>query len=34
MCYGRLGHLFPYLPHQAGYHKHLKAAAPLICITA
>ena len=31
MCYGRLGHLFPYLPHQPGYHKRLKAAAPLIC---
>jgi hypothetical protein len=33
MCYGRLGHLFPYLPHQPGYHKRLKAAAPLICKT-
>jgi hypothetical protein len=31
MCYGRLGHLFPYLPHQPGYHKRLVAAAPLIC---
>ena len=31
MCYGRLGHLFPYLPRQPGYHKRLKAAAPLIC---
>jgi hypothetical protein len=31
MCYGRLGHLFPYLPKQPGYHKRLKAAAPLIC---
>jgi hypothetical protein len=31
MCYGRLGHLFPYLPCQPGYHKRLKAAAPLIC---
>ena len=31
MCYARLGHLFPYLPHQPGYHKRLKAAAPLIC---
>jgi hypothetical protein len=30
MCYGRLGHLFPYLPHQPGYHKRLKAAAPLL----
>ena len=33
MCYGRLGHLFPYLPHQPGYHKRIKAAAPLICET-
>jgi hypothetical protein len=33
MCYGRLGHLFPYLPEQPGYHKRLKAAAPLICKT-
>ena len=33
MCYGRLGHLFPYLPHQPGYHKRVKAAAPLICQT-
>jgi hypothetical protein len=31
LCYGRLGHLFPYLPKQPGYHKRLKAAAPLIC---
>jgi hypothetical protein len=31
MCYGRLGHLFPYLPKQPGYHKRVKAAAPLIC---
>ena len=31
MCYGRLGHLFPYLPEQPGYHKRVKAAAPLIC---
>src|SRR5512140_1815828 len=30
MCYARLGHLFPYLPHQPGYHKRLKAAAPLL----
>ena len=29
--YGRLGHLFPYLPKQPGYHKRVKAAAPLIC---
>jgi hypothetical protein len=34
MCYGRLGHLFPYLPKQPGYHKRLKAAAPLICKTS
>jgi DDE family transposase len=31
MCYVRLGHLFPYLPKQPGYHKRLTAAAPLIC---
>ena len=30
LCYGRLGHLFPYLPRQPGYHKRLKAAAPLL----
>ena len=30
LCYGRLGHLFPYLPHQPGYHKRVKAAAPLV----
>jgi hypothetical protein len=30
MCYARLGHLFPYLPKQPGYHKRLKAAAPLL----
>lgn len=29
-AYGRLGHLFPYLPKQPGYHKRLLAAAPLI----
>jgi hypothetical protein len=28
-----LGHLFPCLPAQPGYHKRLKAAAPLICKT-
>jgi DDE family transposase len=33
LCYGRLGHLFPYLPRQPGYHKRVKAAAPLICKT-
>lgn len=31
MCHARLGHLFPYLPKQPGYHKRLKAALPLIC---
>jgi DDE family transposase len=31
LCQGRLGHLFPYLPKQPGYHKRIKAAAPLIC---
>jgi len=30
LCYARLGHLFPYLPKQPGYHKQLKAAAPLL----
>jgi hypothetical protein len=30
MCYARLGHLCPYLPKQPGYHKRLKAAAPLL----
>jgi hypothetical protein len=30
MCYARLGHLFPYLPNQPGYHKRLKAAVPLL----
>jgi len=29
LCYGRLGHLFPYLPKQPGY-KRLKAAGPLL----
>lgn len=29
-CYGRLGHLFPYLPKQPGYSKRIKAAGPLI----
>jgi hypothetical protein len=33
LCYGRLGHLFPCLPKQPGYHKRVKAAAPLICQT-
>jgi hypothetical protein len=30
MCYGRLGHLFRYLAKQPGYHKRVKAAAPLL----
>jgi hypothetical protein len=30
LCYGRLGHLFAYLPKQPGYHKRPKAAAPLL----
>ena len=29
-CHTRLGHLFPYLPKQPGYHKRLTAAAPLL----
>ena len=29
-AYGRLGHLFCYLPGQPGYHKRLKAAASLL----
>ena len=29
-AYCRLGHLFPYLPGQPGYHKRLRAAAPLL----
>ena len=33
MCYARLGHLFPYLPKQPGYHKRLKSAAPLLAAT-
>jgi hypothetical protein len=31
LCYGWLGHLFPCPPRQPGYHKRVKAAAPLIC---
>lgn len=27
-CYGKLGHLFPYLPKQPGYHKRVKARWP------
>jgi hypothetical protein len=30
LCYARLGHLFPYLPEQPGYHKRVKAAGPLL----
>ena len=30
VCRARLGHLFPYLPKQPGYHKRLKAAGPLL----
>ena len=33
LCYARLGHLFPYLPHQPGYHTRLKDAAPLLAAT-
>jgi hypothetical protein len=33
MCSGRQGHLLPHLPRQPGYHKRLRAAAPLICAT-
>jgi len=33
LCYAWLGHLFPCLPHQPGYHKRLKAAAPLLAAT-
>ncbi len=33
LCCGRLGHLFPYLPEQPGYHKRAKVAAPLTCNT-
>lgn len=29
-CRARLGGMFPYLPHQPGYHKRLVAAGPLI----
>jgi hypothetical protein len=33
MYYGRLGHLFPYLPKQPGYHQRGKTCTPLICQT-
>jgi hypothetical protein len=29
-CYGRLGHLFPYLPNQPGYNKRLRGARWLL----
>jgi hypothetical protein len=29
-CYGRLGHLFPYLPKQPGYNKRLRRSLPLV----
>jgi hypothetical protein len=29
-CYGRLGHLFPYLPNQPGYNKRLRQARWLL----
>jgi hypothetical protein len=29
-CYGRLGHLFPYLPNQPGYNKRLRHARWLL----
>jgi hypothetical protein len=32
-CHTRLGHLFPYLPQQPGYHKRLTAAAALLADT-
>ena len=31
-AHDRLGHLFPYLPGQAGYNKRLRAAAPLVVL--
>lgn len=33
-CHRRLGHLFPYLPQQSGYHKRVTAAAGLLSRTA
>jgi hypothetical protein len=32
-CHTRLGHLFPYLPQQSGYHKRVIAAAALLART-
>jgi hypothetical protein len=31
-CYGRLGHLFPYLPNQPGSNKRLRQAAPQLAL--
>ncbi len=31
-CHCRLGHLFPYLPHQPGYNKRLRGAAHLLTV--
>jgi hypothetical protein len=31
LCYSRLGHLFPYLPRQPGYHKRLKVVLARDC---
>jgi hypothetical protein len=31
-AHDRLGHLFPYLPGQAGYNRRLRAAAPLVVL--
>jgi hypothetical protein len=28
MCYARLGHLFPYLPKEPGYHKRAQGCGP------
>lgn len=33
-CHRRLGHLFPYLPQQSGYHKRVSAAAGLLSLVA
>ena len=30
MCYGQLGHLFPYLQNEPSCHKRLKKAAPVL----
>ena len=31
LAQGRLGHLFPYIPKQAGYNKRVRALAPQVC---